>query len=95
MTRSVDAKPDVAGLLAEVEAAVAAKKSQGLYNPAEVRRVEEAAVTLQVDPDGQSMERLAAYLRENWDAKSLRHQHPPRRPPRAGWWWASSAWCTG
>jgi O-antigen chain-terminating methyltransferase len=66
----VDAKPDVAGLLAEVEAAVAAKKSQGLYNMVEVRRVEEAAVTLQADPDGQSMERLAAYLRENWDAKS-------------------------
>jgi O-antigen chain-terminating methyltransferase len=66
----LDAKPDVAGLLAEVEAAVAEKKSQGLYNPVEVRRVEEAAVTLQADPDGQSMERLAAYLRENWDAKS-------------------------
>jgi hypothetical protein len=61
---------DVAGLLAEVEAAVAAKKSQGLYNPVEVRRVEDAAATLQVDPDIESMERLVGYLRENWDAKA-------------------------
>jgi O-antigen chain-terminating methyltransferase len=68
--RDIGAKPDVAGLLAEVEDAVAAKRSQGLYNPAEVRRVEEAAVTLQADPDLESMERLAAYLRENWDAKA-------------------------
>jgi 2-polyprenyl-3-methyl-5-hydroxy-6-metoxy-1,4-benzoquinol methylase len=68
--RNLDAKPDVGKLLAEVDAAVAAKKSQGLYNPVEVRRVEEAAVTLQVDPDAESMERLAAYLRENWDAKA-------------------------
>ncbi len=59
-----------AGLLAEVEAAVAAGKSQGLYNPVEVRRVEAAAVTLQADPDLESMERLAAYLLENWDAKA-------------------------
>ena len=68
--RKADAKPDVAGLLAEVEAAVAAKKSQGLYNAVEVRRVEEAAVTLRADPEGESMERLAVYLRENWDAKA-------------------------
>jgi len=61
---------DMAGLLAEVDAAVAAKKSQGFYNPVEVRRVEEAAVTLQVDPDAATMERLAAYLRETWDAKA-------------------------
>jgi O-antigen chain-terminating methyltransferase len=64
------ARPDVAALLAEVEAAVAARKSQGLYNAVEVRRVEEAAVTLQLDPEGESMERLAGYLRENWDAKA-------------------------
>ena len=67
--QKVDSKPDVAALLAEIEAAVAAKKSQGLYNAVEVRRVEEAAVTLQLDPEGESMERLAGYLRENWDAK--------------------------
>ena len=70
MTGTPRGSPTWQALLAEVEAAVAAKKSQGLYNPAEVRRVEEAAVTLQVDPDGESMERLAAYLRENWDAKA-------------------------
>ena len=63
-------RPDVAGLLAEVDAAVAAKKSRGLYNAVEVRRVEEAAVTLQPDPALASMERLAAFLRENWDAKT-------------------------
>ncbi|MHB8836584.1 MAG: class I SAM-dependent methyltransferase [Candidatus Methylomirabilia bacterium] len=68
--QSVPARPDVKELLAEVEAAVAAKKSRGLYNPLEVRRVEEAAVTLQADPDVDSMERLAAYLRDNWDAKA-------------------------
>jgi len=68
--RNSESKPDVAALLAEVDAAVAAKKAQGFYNPAEVRRVEEAAVTLQLDPDGESMERLATYLRENWDAKA-------------------------
>jgi len=67
--RKTPGQADVAGLLAEVEAAVAAKKSQGFYNPIEVRRVEEAAVTLQVDPDAESMERRIAWLRENWDAK--------------------------
>jgi len=68
--RSTPAPADVAGLLAEVEAAVAAKKAQGLYDPAEVRRVEAAAVTLQVDPDAETVESLASYLREHWDAKA-------------------------
>jgi len=68
--RNAESKPDVAALLAEVDAAVAAKKAAGFYNPAEVRRVEEAAVTLQLDPDGESLEQLATYLRENWDAKA-------------------------
>jgi O-antigen chain-terminating methyltransferase len=67
--RSAPGQPDVAGLLAEVNAAVAAKKARGLYSPGEVRRVEEAAVTLQEDADAVAMQRLAAYLRENWDAK--------------------------
>lgn len=62
--------PDVDLLMRRVQAAVAAKKSQGLYNPVEVRRVEAAVVTLQDDPELGSMERLAAYLRENWDAKA-------------------------
>jgi len=62
--------PDVDALMQRVQATIAAKKSQGLYNPVEVRRVEEAAVTLQADPEVASMERLAAYLRENWDAKA-------------------------
>lgn len=62
-------QPDVASLLAEVDAAVNARKSQGFYNPAEIRRVEEAAVTLQLDPDAAAMAGLAAYLRETWDAK--------------------------
>ena len=57
--RNAPRPPDMAGLMAEVEAGVAAKRSQGLYNPVEVRRVEAAAVTLQVDPDGASMERCA------------------------------------
>lgn len=67
--QTVPRQPD-ADLLAEVQAAVAAKKSEGFYNPVEVRRVEAAAVTLQDDPELESMERLAAYLRENWDAKA-------------------------
>ena len=66
----VSTPSDDARLLSEVDAVVAAKKSQGLYTAAEVRRVEEAAVTLQADPDAEAMERLAAYLRENWDAKA-------------------------
>ena len=85
-----DAKPDVAGLLAEVEAAVAAKKSQGLYNPAEVRRVEEAAVTLQVDPDGRVDGAAGRLPAGELGRQGLRHQHPPRGASRAGWWWASS-----
>lgn len=68
--RNDAAKPDVAAVLAEVEAAVAAKKAQGLYNAAEMRRVEGAAVILQVDRELEEMERLAAYLRETWDAKA-------------------------
>ena len=67
--QNADAKPDLAGLLTEIDAAVAAKKAQGFYGSVEVRRVEEAAVALQVDPDAESMERLATYLREHWDAK--------------------------
>jgi len=70
--RATASQPDVAALLAEVEAAVAAKKSRGLYNPAEVRRVEEAAVVLQAAAADGAQAELAihhAYLMENWDAK--------------------------
>ncbi|MFH1060989.1 MAG: class I SAM-dependent methyltransferase [Pseudomonadota bacterium] len=38
-------KVDVAALLQEVERQVQAKKDQGLYDPAEIRRVEQAAVS--------------------------------------------------
>ncbi|MFZ5586040.1 MAG: class I SAM-dependent methyltransferase [Thermodesulfobacteriota bacterium] len=41
----IGAKVDVAALLQEVERQVQAKKDQGLYDPAEIRRVEEAAVS--------------------------------------------------
>jgi O-antigen chain-terminating methyltransferase len=68
--RQAAQQPDVAALLAEVDAAVAAKKARGLYNPADLRRVEEAAVTLQLDPDAAAMAGLAASLRETWDAKA-------------------------
>lgn len=40
-------KPDVSALLAQVEAAVQAKKAAGFYDPAEIRRVEAAAVSYQ------------------------------------------------
>ena len=80
----------MAALLAEVDAAVAAKKAQGFYDPAEVRRVEEAAVTLQADPDAESMERLPSYLRETLGRQGLRRQHPPPGARRAGWWSAAS-----
>jgi SAM-dependent methyltransferase len=64
--------PGVAGLLAEVEAAVAAKIARGLYSPAEMRRVEEAAVKLQAAADGAiaEMSLRHSYLMENWDAKA-------------------------
>lgn len=66
------APPDVAALLAEVEAAVAARKAQGFYQPAELRRVEEAAVRLQPVPgEGAQAEIAASHatLTETWDAK--------------------------
>jgi O-antigen chain-terminating methyltransferase len=69
---AVQADPVVTGLLAEVEAAVAAKTAQGLYNPREMRRVEEAAVTLQASTDGALAElsQRHTFLQENWDAKA-------------------------
>jgi hypothetical protein len=66
------APPDVAALLAEVEAAVAAKKAQGMYPAAEVRRVEEAAVRLQPALDDEAQAEIGARhaaLVELWDAK--------------------------
>jgi O-antigen chain-terminating methyltransferase len=66
-------KPDVAALLAEVEAAVQDKKAQGLYNPAEVRRVEEAALDLSRAADDGALAELAlrqANLQQLWDPKA-------------------------
>ncbi len=65
-------KPDVAALLAEVEAAVQEKKARGLYNPAEVRRVEEAALDLSRAADDGALAELAlrqANLQQLWDPK--------------------------
>lgn len=65
-------RPDVAALMAEIEAAVADKKARGLYDAAEIRRVEEAAVSLRNTPDDEAVVDLAlrqAWLVENWDAK--------------------------
>jgi O-antigen chain-terminating methyltransferase len=62
----------VAALLAEVEAAVQEKKSQGLYNPAEVRKVEEAALDLSRAADDGALAELAlrhANLQQLWDPK--------------------------
>jgi len=66
-------EPSLAGLLAEVEAAVAARIAQGLYSPDEMRRVEEAAVTLQAGAHDGALAEMSlrhAYLMENWDAKA-------------------------
>lgn len=65
-------RPDVDALMAEVEAAVADKKARGVYDPAEIHRVERAAVTLKFSPDDGPLADLAlrhAWLMENWDAK--------------------------
>jgi O-antigen chain-terminating methyltransferase len=66
------ARPDVAALLAEVEASVAAKKAQGFYREVDVRRVEDAAVRLQPALDEAQAEVTArhAALVELWDAKA-------------------------
>jgi len=65
-------KPDVQALLQEVELAVRQKKDQGLYDPAEIRRVEEAAVNFsQAVEDSAAAELgiLRANLNQLWDAK--------------------------
>jgi O-antigen chain-terminating methyltransferase len=64
--------PDVSALLEEVQAAVAAKKAQGLYDPAEIRRVEEAALSLDLASDDGGLAELSlrhANLQDLWDAK--------------------------
>ena len=62
--------PDVAALLAEVDRAVQEKKAAGFYDPAEVRRVEELAVSFsQAVEDGDAAEanfRLVR-LQDLWD----------------------------
>jgi O-antigen chain-terminating methyltransferase len=64
--------PDVAQLLSEVERAVEEKKAAGLYDPQELRRVEEAAVEMvQAREDGAEAELALrhAQLQQLWDAK--------------------------
>lgn len=65
-------KPDVPALLREVEEAVRQKKAQGLYDPAEIRRVEEAALSFsQAVEDSAAAELgiLRAGLNQFWDTK--------------------------
>jgi O-antigen chain-terminating methyltransferase len=65
------AAPDIQALLQEVERAVEEKKAQGIYDPAEVRKVEEAALSFsQAADDGDAAELgfRQARLEELWDA---------------------------
>ena len=62
--------PDIEALLAEVDRRVAEKTAQGLYDPAEVRRVEEEALSLAEASQDSSAAELAyraAQLQELWD----------------------------
>lgn len=66
-------KPDVAALLARVDEEVRRKKEEGFYDPAEVRKVEEMAVTLsQAADDGASAELSLRHsaLKDLWDPKA-------------------------
>ncbi len=71
---------DIQALLAEVEAAVEEKKARGIYDPDELRRVEQEALSYQAQPAGgdasaadeQAAAELRGYqqrLEELWDAK--------------------------
>lgn len=72
MSEPGGAKPDVRAILQEVEEAVRQKKAQGLYDPAEIRRVEEAALSFsQAVEDSAAAELgiLRAGLNQLWDTK--------------------------
>lgn len=61
---------DVAALLAEIEQKVAEKKAAGVYDPAEVRRVEEEALSFskaEQDASAAELAYRAAKLQELWD----------------------------
>ena len=60
---------DVKAILAEVDAAVEAKKASGFYDPAELRRVEEAALAARSvdDEPGNLMKLHHARLKEYWE----------------------------
>ncbi len=65
-------KPDVRAILQEVENKVREKKAQGLYDPAEIRRVEEAAVSFSQaveDSAAAELSILRANLNQLWDTK--------------------------
>lgn len=70
---SEDKKPaaavDVQAILAQVDQSLAERKAQGLYDPAEVRKVEEAAVSFdQIDDEPSALLKLhQAKLKELWD----------------------------
>lgn len=65
-----NAKPDVNALMEEVERRVERKKAEGGYDPAELRRVEEAAVNIAAADDGAEAEVALrhAKLQDLWDA---------------------------
>lgn len=72
MSEPGGAKPDVQAILQEVEEAVRQKKAMGLYDPAEIRRVEEAALSFsQAVEDSAAAELgiLRAGLNQLWDTK--------------------------
>lgn len=66
-----DQAPDIQALLDEVERRVAEKKAQGVYDLAEVRRVEEEALSFSEaarDSAAAELAYRAAQLQEMWDA---------------------------
>ncbi|MBI4800413.1 MAG: methyltransferase domain-containing protein [Desulfarculus sp.] len=72
MSEPGGAKPDVRAILQEVEEAVRQKKAQGLYDPAEIRRVEEAALSFSQaveDSAAAELSILRAGLNQLWDTK--------------------------
>ncbi|CAO0824037.1 O-antigen chain-terminating methyltransferase [Desulfarculales bacterium] len=72
MTELGGGKPDVQAILQEVEKNVREKKAQGLYDPAEIRRVEAAAVSFSQAVEDSAVAELGILrtnLNQLWDTK--------------------------
>jgi O-antigen chain-terminating methyltransferase len=84
--KSPQGAPEAAELLAEVEARVAEKRAQGLYDPEEVIRVEQAVASFaEARDDGTEAELMLrqANLQKLWDTKQS--DFVTHRPGLMGW----------